>query len=132
MLQAGRFDLFSRGINEIGEELQAGRALDPNLAIEQNLMLYYPLPRYFFFARTEDGERLAKRVEAGLQLLMENGQFETLYQKFKRQMLSGLNLSGRRVLRLENPTVSDQTPQSRREYRDTLSTELTPKKSGHR
>lgn len=132
MLQAGRFDLFSRGINEIGEELQAGRALDPNLAIEQNLMLYYPLPRYFFFARTEEGERLAKRVEAGLQLLMENGQFETLYQKFKRQMLSGLNLSGRRVFRLENPTLSDQTPLSRREYWDTLSIELTPKKSGQR
>lgn len=128
MLQAGRFDLFSRGINEIGEELQAGRAMDPNLAIEQNLMLYYPLPRYFFFARTEEGELLAKRVESGLQILLENGQFEVLYQKFKRQLLSGLRLSGRRVFRINNPTLSDQTPLGRREYWDTLSTESTPKK----
>lgn len=128
MLQGGRFDLFSRGINEIGEELQAASANDPNLAIEENLMLYYPLPRYFFFARTEVGEQLAKRVEAGLQLLMENGQFEVLYQRFKRQMLSGLQLSGRRVFRIENPTLSDQTPLGKREYWDTLASELTRKK----
>lgn len=128
MLQAGRFDLFSRGINEIGEELQTGLAMDPNLAIEHNLMLYYPLPRYFFFARTEEGEQLAKRVEAGLHLMMENGQFEVLYQKFKRQMLAGLHLSGRRVFRLENPTLSAQTPLGKRQYWDTLSSEMAPKK----
>ncbi len=128
MLQAGRFDLFSRGINEVGEELHAGHARDPNLAIEQNLMLYYPLPRYFFFARTDEGEQLAQRVEAGLHMLMESGEFEVLYKKFKRQMLTGLHLSGRRVLRIENPTLSTQTPLGKREYWDTLSAEMARSK----
>jgi len=124
MLRAGRFDLFSRGINEIGEELQTGRAMDPHLAIEQSLLLYYPLPRYFFFARTEEGEQLARRVEAGLQLLMESGEFDLLYKRFKRQMLSGLHLSGRRVFRIENPNLTAQTPLGKREYWDTLATEI--------
>ena len=59
---------------------------------------------------------------------MESGEFELLYKKFKRQMLSGLDLSGRRVLRIENPTLSVQTPLGKREYWDTLSSEMARSK----
>jgi hypothetical protein len=124
MLQAGRFDVFSRGINEIGKEFQIGKEANSELAIERHLMLYYPLPRYYFFARTPEGERLARRVEEGLHLLIENGQFDKQYKAFKRLVLADLQLSGRRMFKITNPTLSPQTPLSHSEYWDTLADEL--------
>lgn len=124
MLQAGRFELFSRGVNEIGQEFRAGKDSNTELAIEQHLMLYYPLPRYYFFARTQEGERLARRVEEGLHLLIENGQFDKQYRAFKRLVLADLQLSGRRLFKISNPTLSPQTPLAHSEYWDTLADEL--------
>ncbi len=126
MLKGGRFDLFSRGVNEISKELAVGRASNPDLTIEQHLLLYYPLPRYFFFARTPEGERLAQRVEEGLKMLVQSGEFDRQYKAFKRQILQGLNLSGRRVFKISNPTLSPQTPLGQHEYWDTLAEELKP------
>ena len=124
MLAAGRFDIFSRGINEIGVEFETHSAAIPDLRIEKNLLLYYPLPRYFFFARTPDGELLAKRVEEGLRTLIKNGEFERRYQVFKREMLAGLNISGRRLLTINNPLLSVETPLADRDLWDTLEREL--------
>ena len=123
MLDAGRFDLFSRGINEISREMDDRRSVFTNLAIESHLLLYYPLPRYFFFAPTAQGERLAQRVEEGLHLLRRNGQFERMYREFKRQILVGLDLSGRRLFRLDNPELPPQTPLSKADLWDDLVSE---------
>ena len=124
MLAAGRFDIFSRGINEIGVEFNTHAAAIPDLMIEKNLLLYYPLPRYFFFARTPEGELLAKRVEEGLRMMMKNGEFERRYQLFKREMLAGLSIAGRRLLTIDNPLLSVETPLADRELWDTLEKEL--------
>lgn len=127
MLDAGRFDLFSRGINEIAREWDDRRSTHPQLMIEEHLMLYYPLPRYFFFAPTAQGERLAQRVEAGLQILMRNGQFERMYREFKRQILADLKVSGRRLFRLDNPELPPLTPLNRPELWDNLALERQTK-----
>lgn len=124
MLGAGRFELLSRGINEIGRELEDGRARNPQLAIEKRLMLYYPLPRYFFFARSAQGERLAQRAEVGLRLLIRNGEFERRYQRFKARILAGLDLSGRILFRLPNPTLPAETPLEHKALWDSLEREL--------
>jgi len=124
MLAVGRFDLFSRGVNEISKEFTEGHASNGDLAIEKNLMLYYPLPRYFFFARTQEGEKLSQRVDEGLRMLMKSGEYERQYQVFKRQILADLKLSGRRVFKIANPTLSPETPLDRAEYWDTLEKEL--------
>ena len=126
MLEANRFDLFSRGINEIGMEFNFASGQYPYLTIEKSLMLYYPLPRYFFFSRTKDGERLAHRVEEGLRLLLKNGKFDKRYQAFKRSILVDLQLAGRRIFRLDNPYLSPATPLADRELWDTLDAELRP------
>ena len=124
MLEANRFDLFSRGINEIGMEFNFAAGRYSHLAIEKSLMLYYPLPRYFFFSPTKDGERLAQRVEEGLRLLLQNGKFDKRYQAFKRSLLVDLPLAGRRIFRLNNPYLSAATPLADRELWDTLDAEL--------
>lgn len=126
MLEANRFDVFSRGINEIGFEFNFATGRHADLAIEKSLMLYYPLPRYFFFSRTPAGERLARRVEEGLRMLIKNGKFDKRYQAFKRSILVGLQLAGRRIFRIENPYLSAATPLGERELWDTLEAELKP------
>ena len=124
MLSAGRFDAFSRGVNEIGKEWSAGKVSNPQLAIEKDLLLYYPLPRYYFFSRTPEGERLAKRVEGGLTALKKSGEFEKRYQIFKKEILLGLTLSGRRLFTIDNPFLSPETPLKERDLWDNLSKEL--------
>ncbi|WP_284197674.1 hypothetical protein [Chitinimonas prasina] len=124
MLDVGRFDLFSRGVNEIADELAVQRKVLPNLAIERELMLYYPLPRYFFVPRTPEGEKVARRIEHGLERLIRSGQFERRYQDYKRLVLRDLPLHGRRVLRIPNPTLSPETPLGVAGWWDDLAVEL--------
>ena len=124
MLSAGRYDLFSRGVNEISAELASNIGSYPDLAVERKLLLYYPLPRYFFFTRSPEGEKLAQRAEEGLKLLMRNGKFQKRYLVFKKSILADLSLSGRRVIRIANPTLSPETPLADKELWDTLETEL--------
>lgn len=127
MLPAARFDLLSRGVNEIRSEWDTHRTDNPTLAIEKHLLLYYPLPRYYFFAPTAEGKRLARRVEDGLALLRANREFDRLYGIYKQGVLAGLDLKGRRVIRIPNPTLPPQTPLKRADYWDTLQDELRGK-----
>lgn len=123
MLPAGRFDLLSRGVNEIHQEWETRHKDNPELAIERSLLLYYPLPRYFFFAPTAQGERLARRVTEGLELMQAGKEFDRLYLAYKREILSGLDLSGRRLLRIPNPQLPPQTPLGKAAYWDDLQAE---------
>lgn len=124
MLEGGRFELFPRGVNEISSELLSGQTSFAKLAIEKNLMVYYPLPRYFFFTRNPQGEALAKRVDDGLRIMLKNGEFDRRYQAFKKQTLEGLNLSGRRLFRIPNPLLSPETPLNQTDLWDSLSKEI--------
>lgn len=126
MLEVNRFELFSRGVNEIGKEYENAKPRVPDLIIDKSLILYYPLPRYFFFSRTPEGERLAGRVEEGLRRLMKNGKFDKRYQAFKRSILADLSLAGRRLIRIENPTLSAATPLGDASLWDNLESELKP------
>ena len=110
MLAARRFDLFARGAIEIQSEWLINRHEYPGLSIDRRLLLYYPMPRYFFVPRTREGERMAQRIEDGLQRLRRSGEFERRYQVWKKHVLKDLDLSGRVVLRLPNPELSPETP----------------------
>ncbi|WP_374357847.1 hypothetical protein [Chitinimonas sp.] len=123
MLRAGRFTLFSRGVNEIASEFSAQQGAFPKLAIERQLMLYYPLPRYFYVARDSQGEALAARIEDGLQRLRRSGEFDRRYLEYKKRALGSLQLSGRRLFRIANPTLPTDTPMGA-EWWDDLKAEL--------
>jgi hypothetical protein len=106
MLSAGRFDYFPRGISEAWFELTQRKEKD--LEVEQNLLLHYPTAIYYFV--NKDNEALAKRIESGLETLIDNGQFDQFFYHHPR-ISSGLEkLHGRKILQLENPEVPDQIP----------------------
>ena len=110
MLGGRRFDLFARGAIEIEAEWRANRDNVPGMLIEKRFALHYPMPRYFFVSRTEEGERMAERIEDGLQRLRVSGEFERRYQAWKKLVLGDLQLPGRTVFRLPNPELSPEAP----------------------
>ena len=123
MLGAGRFELFSRGAIEIESEWRGHRDAVPGLMIEKKFLLHYPMPRYYFVSRTAEGERLAARIEDGLQRLRRSGEFERRYQAWKKLVLKDLQLSGRTVFRIPNPELSSETPLADKYWWDDLSSE---------
>ncbi len=108
MTDAGRFDLFPRGINEVFDEFAQNHTANPQLAIEQHLLLYYPWPYYFFLNR---GDHLAaERVEKGLWLMLKDGSFDEIFLRYHGNAIRHANLKQRRVIRLINPLLPKNTP----------------------
>lgn len=112
MLAKKRFDAFPRGISEAAPELRLRSSLYPELEIEKTLLLYYPLPLYFWFSHTPKGEEQAKRLEEGMWSMINDGSYDALLWKFNRSTLEGLDMAHRRVLVLNNPLLPPQTPLS--------------------
>lgn len=110
MLGGQRFDLFARGAIEIESEWRANQEKVPGMLIEKRFVLHYPMPRYFFVPRTAEGERMAERIEDGLQRLRASGEFERRYKAWKKLVLANLRLPGRTVFRLPNPELSPEAP----------------------
>jgi len=108
MVAANRFDLFPRGINEVFHEYAARHNAIPNLAVEKNLLIYYPWPYYFFFNKSN--KNLAKRVESGIRKMMKDGSFDAIFMKYNRAAIVQANLKNRRIIRLKNPTLPKNTP----------------------
>lgn len=115
MLEAKRFDFFSRAADEAGREFAERGASQPQLALEPTLLLHYPLPRYFFVRRDAEGELLAKRIEAGLETMIRDGSLDALFQRYKGKIIERGGLRRRRLIELRNPSLSPQTPLGRAE-----------------
>jgi hypothetical protein len=115
MLAAGRFQLFSRSVVEVGEELTREKPNHPELAIERHLMLYYPLTRYFYVTRSPAGDTLARRISEGLERTLKNGQFDRMFEDFKSPFERQIGLRNRLLIRITNPLQTPETPLERPE-----------------
>jgi hypothetical protein len=109
MLVAGRFDFFSRSADEAYREYDERRALLPEMKVEQNLLLYFPTTRYFFVRRGEEGEKLAARIEDGLNLMVKAGSFDAHFLRYKGALIARAHLKTRKVFRIDNPFMSGET-----------------------
>lgn len=108
MLKQGRFDYLPRAINEPWAELEARP--DEGLAVEEELLLYYPTAEYFFV--NPDNEALADRLERGLRRAIEDGSFDRLFREHpvNANAFGRAGILKRRVIRLDNPLLPEQTP----------------------
>ena len=103
-----RFDLFPRGINEAFNEFDQRRVIYPNLAIEKNLLIYYPWPYYFFV--NKKNPQLAERLRVGLERMIDDGSFNLIFMKYNGAAIRRANLGQRRVIQLTNPYLPKMTP----------------------
>lgn len=108
MLDARRFDALPRGLVEPWDEVEKMPEL--NFAVEEELLVFYPLPAYIFVSPHRPD--LAKKLEAGLLRAIEDGSFDQYLLSDPRisAALERARLHERRLFRLSNPFLSDQTP----------------------
>lgn len=113
MLDGERFDAFPRGASEAWTELDAFP--DLKLTVEQNIVLIYPLPTYFFVSKHYP--ELARELEAGLEAAIADGSFDRFFYAAPEveEALEKSNLSTRRAIRVENPFLPKATPLNRKE-----------------
>lgn len=107
-LARGRFDCFSRGASEIYAEYLAHSS--QGITIENNLLIYYPLPIFFFVNKSRP--LLAQRLQLGLERLIESGEFDTIFEQVFSPIIVELKLTERTVIDLHNPTLSEKTIQA--------------------
>ena len=110
MLVNNRFDIFLRAAVEILGEYDARKDQLPDLAIEDSLILYYPLPMYFWFSRNDEGKRLAARAEEGMRMMIDDGTYDAVFDAYQRRKIEQLDLKHRRLLKIENPYLGPETP----------------------
>jgi ABC-type amino acid transport substrate-binding protein len=110
MLAQKRFDVFLRAAVEVLDEVDRRKASLPGLGIEQSLIVYYPLPMYFWFSRTAEGRRLAARAEEGMRMMIADGTYDAIFDKYQRRKIERLRLKERRIIRIDNPFVGPATP----------------------
>lgn len=111
MLYAGRVDYFPRSVLEIWDEQRTFDAL--NLVVDDHVVLYYP-SAYYFFVRKENHE-LAALIEKGLNVAIADGSFDRLLMAHFGDDIERANLNERRIIRLDNPTLTPLTPLEREE-----------------
>lgn len=108
MLLSGRFDYFSRGVNEAYPEYEARRERMPNLWVEEDLLLYYPWPYYFFVSPKTP--MLKTRIEQGLTTMHKTGEFDKIFYQYHGNTIEKANLRKRRLFRIDNPLLPSTTP----------------------
>jgi hypothetical protein len=113
MLMFGRFDFFSRGINEAPSELKARKKQYPDMMLEETILLYYPWPKFFYVNKSNS--KLADRIERGLKIMIKDGSFEKLFLKYNQRHIDAVNLKNRRLIRLSNPLLPATVPLERKE-----------------
>lgn len=113
MLEAKRFDYFSRSVLEAPLEIASFGAKYPDLKIENTLLLHYQFPVVFFVAKTEPA--LARRIKAGMEMMVKDGSLKKLFYRYFQQPLADLKLNSRTVLELENPYLPEFVPVNDRE-----------------
>jgi hypothetical protein len=107
MLQFGRFDLFPRGAAEVAGEFAAYREQHPGLAIEQNLVIKYRFPQFFYVSR--NAARVAERIVHGLMEMQHDGEFDAIFHKHFGRIIDDLKINQRVVIELDNPFLPPET-----------------------
>lgn len=108
MLSYKRFDFFPRGINEIFAELDKETAQNPELVIDENLLIQYPWPYYFFVSKSNP--QLQKRLELGLRKMIKDGSFDAIFWKYNGKAIESVNFNKRRIIHIKNHLLPKETP----------------------
>ena len=112
MLVQRRFDVFLRATVEVLDEVAQHRDKVKGLAIEDTILFYYPLPMYFWFPRTPEGKRLAARAEEGMRMMIADGTYDRIFDRYQRPKIERLHLTTRRMFTIPNPFLGPETPLS--------------------
>lgn len=112
MLAAGRFDLFPRELVVAWHEHAKANKEGLDLSVDNHVLLRYPAALYFFTSRSR--QDLAVDIENGLEQMISDGSFNTLFERYHGEALRQANLANRVVIELQNPDLPEATPLARK------------------
>jgi hypothetical protein len=110
MLARKRFDVFLRASVEVLDEYDRRKGRLKDLDIEKGIVFYYPLPMYFWFPKTDEGRRLAARAEEGMRMMIADGTYDRIFDRYQRPKIERLRFKDRRMFRIDNPFIGPETP----------------------
>lgn len=111
MVEEKRIDYFPRSIIEVYEEVQDRP--QKKLHVDEHILLYYPTAFYYFVKPTNTS--LANDIQNGLETLLKNGRFDSIFMKYHAPYLAQARVNKRKLIRLENPLLPELTPLHRKE-----------------
>jgi hypothetical protein len=101
MLAGRRYHFVPLSVIEIDDNYEIDGQRVDELVPEQTLLLYMPLPVYFYVSPKQS--LLADRLTLGLKYLQENGQMDSLFKTHFGERLMRLHLAKRTLIELTNP-----------------------------
>lgn len=113
MLLNDRFDFFPRGVNEIIDEYEQRKQAMPDLAVDEAVLLYTPLPLFVYVAPSKP--ELARRLKDGLERMRADGSFDALFLEEHGPLIERLKLNSRKVFRIPNPALAGMDILDRRD-----------------
>lgn len=120
LLDKGMIDYYPRAVHEVFEELNTHRSLA--IATERYVALQYDNPMFFFVSKRRP--ELAKRLEAGLSKLLENGDLQRLLTSQHFFIRARNLLKGRTIYPMTNPLLSEETRRALERYPSPLTSAL--------
>ena len=103
MLAFKRFDIFPRAIHEASSELIVHEQAFPQIQIADKIALYYPQADLFYV--NSSNKALYDRLTKGLFLLIEDGTFDRLFNRYHKKQILQADLANRNVILLENANM---------------------------
>lgn len=107
VLETHKADFFPRSVMEVLNELNAD-TMPSDIMLEKNVAMYYPTALYFFV--NKGNTTLARLIETGLKMAIEDGSFDALFMSTYEDALKQLDLSNRNTIVLDNTLLPEQTP----------------------
>ncbi|HTF95209.1 MAG TPA: hypothetical protein VL995_03675 [Cellvibrio sp.] len=101
MLAGKRYAFIPLSVIEIEDSYEIGGVKVDTLVPEKTLLIYMPLPVYFYVSPTEPV--LAERLTKGLRALKASGEIDNIFAEHFSNRLQRLNLSQRKIIELGNP-----------------------------
>lgn len=102
-LDAGNFDYVTFGANEIESVFENRAKKLKSLQIDSNLLCFYPFPLVFYVNPIMPD--LAKRIDVGLQTIIDSGVLDTIFNRYYANIVQTLNLDKRTLIILKNPLI---------------------------
>ena len=108
MVEGRRVDYFPRGVIEAYPEVESRKETEPSLAVENRLLLAYRSD--FLFYVSPNQERLAATIARGFAAAWRDGSYLKLFNThpYIQNALKRTNLARRKIIRLDNPFLSEE------------------------
>jgi hypothetical protein len=108
MLAMGHIQYFPRSVGEVFLEVDMRPKL--GLEVDKNIVLHYPEALYFFV--NKNNTALADAITKGLRRAIADGSQRALFDNFYGAAIARADLTHKRIIALNNPTLPEATPLS--------------------